>query len=164
MVELSELTRDTVRLDESPVGVMGRPCGHGVGIRREVLLARLRGRTRPRYEVSVMSAMVDDPGSGLGPAGKRGVDTAVTHYITLHSPSFCWPILLRVIRSRCRGPFFPERLSSSRRSRALGKSWAVPRVSHRLYSMVRNPLTYQPLSSTISWHLPCSQGHQCPFL
>lgn len=58
----------------------------------------------------------------------------MTPYITLHSPSFCWPILLRVIRSRCRGPFLPERFNSSRRSRAFGKSWAMVHVSHHVLS------------------------------
>lgn len=150
---------------DRPKGVGGRP-NDGEGNRREaldMLLARLRGRTRPRYEVSVMSAIVADPGSGLGPAGTVGVDTSVTHYITLHSPSFCWPILLRVMRSRWRGPpFFPARLSSSRRSRALGKSWAAGGVSHDALVFLTNSLTHQRLSNTISWHLPCSKQHRCP--
>lgn len=100
MVELNELILDSVRLDGSGVGVRGRPYGPGVGSRCAILLTRLRGRTRPRYDMSFMSATVEDPGSGLGPAEREGEGIHVTHYITLHSPSFCWPILLRVMRSR----------------------------------------------------------------
>lgn len=125
MVELNELILDGVRLDGSGVGVRGRPCGLDAFIRRAILLVRLKGRTSPRYDISVISVTVDDPGSDRRSAGIEGEGIHVTHYITLHSPSFCWPILLRVMRSRWRGPFLPERFSSSRRSRALGKSWAV---------------------------------------
>lgn len=125
MVELNELILDGVRLDGSGEGVDGRRCGLDAMIRRAVLLVRLRGRTSPRYDVSVTSAIVENSGSDRGPAEREDEGIHVTHYITLHSPSFCCPILLRVIRSRWRGPFLPERLSSSRRSRALGKSWAV---------------------------------------
>lgn len=165
-MELNELILGGVRLDGSGVGVRGRPCGPGMGIRRAMLLARLRGRTRPRYDMSMISAIVEDPGSGLGPAEEEGEGTQVTHYITLHSPSFCWPILLRVIRSRWRGPFFPERFSSSRRSRALGKSWAVSSVSNGRSDTYQDRVvkTHQRLSSTTSWRPPCWQEYRCPFL
>lgn len=166
MVELKELILDGVRLNGSGVGVRGRPCGPGVGARRAMLLARLKGRTRPRYDMSFISAIVEDPGSGLGPAEKEGKGRHVTYYITLHSPSFCWPILLRVMRSRWRGPFLPERLRSSRRSRALGKSWAFLSVSnvHSKFTKGHVVKAHQRLSNTTSWHPPCWQEFQCPSL
>lgn len=53
----------------------------------------------PRYEIEV-TAVACGSGIGRGPAGTIGSGATVTHYITLHSPSFCWPILLLVMRSR----------------------------------------------------------------
>lgn len=89
MVELKELILDGVRLDGSGVGVGGRPCGLDAVIRCAMLLVRLRGRTSPRYDVSVMSAIVEESGSDRRPAEREGEGIHVTHYITLHSPSFC---------------------------------------------------------------------------
>src|SRR5450432_1984789 len=49
-----------------------------------------------------------------------------SHHITAHSPSFCFPILDRDTRSRALScGFEPPFFRSSRRSRALGKFWAV---------------------------------------
>lgn len=57
------------------------------------------GFVMPLYEIDA-AACGSEEGIGLGPAGTIGSGAIVTHYITLHSPSFCWPILLLVMRSR----------------------------------------------------------------
>lgn len=60
------------------------------------------GLVMPRYEVAAEEACASDDEAiiGLGPTATMGSGATVTHYITLHSPSFCWPILLLVMRSR----------------------------------------------------------------
>lgn len=124
LCEPNESNRLSVLFPIRGVGVPGRPKGPGVGNRPMTVGLRSNGLMSPLYEVAVMSGGWASA-SNFWLAESKGSGAAVTHYITLHSPSFCWPILLRVMRSRCRGPFLPERLSSSRRSRAFGKSWAV---------------------------------------
>ena len=66
------------------------------------------------------------------------VGSAAMLYMTEHSPSCCLrPVmLLREMRSRCRGAVRPDRFRSSSLSRALGKSWAVLGSVSRLYPVV----------------------------
>lgn len=49
---------------------------------------RSGGFIMPLYEAEVAIAACGS-GIGLGPAGTMGSGATVTHYITLHSPSFC---------------------------------------------------------------------------
>jgi hypothetical protein len=70
------------------------------------------------YAVTTVSAHPEHRNTSYG-LGLRG------YYMTTHSPSCCFPILLRDMRSRCLGPFFPLLLRSSSLSLALGKSWAA---------------------------------------
>jgi hypothetical protein len=97
----------------------------GVKLRWRMLRWACVGYNLCNEEFLVGKIYVLSPGSSPTTIG-GGVGGVRAPYITEHSPSCCLPILLREMRSRCRGPpFFPERFRSSRRSRALGKSWAL---------------------------------------
>ena len=119
-------------------------CGVGVGV--DVLSA---AESVPVEQMLMVPGLGLELGLGLGfglEAERAGlaatmagmVGSADMLYITEHSPSCCLrPVmLLREMRSRCRGAVRPDRFRSSSLSRALGKSWAVLGSVSRLYPVV----------------------------
>lgn len=68
---------------------------------------------------------------GRGPQDRyrEKKDGISSPHMTEHSPSCCFCILLLEMRSRCRGPFFPDLFRSSRRSLALVRSCAAKGIS-----------------------------------